>query len=124
MLKIETLDDLWHLYNVVGPGDIIISRTSRRVKIGDEDSRKQDSVRKIMMLKLKLEDVSFRTFSKRVRIKGKILEGPSDLVNIAGVAPTILRGHECRRAASRRCRRNGPAWPGRFRCPPRPGRAP
>jgi protein pelota len=82
VLKIETLDDLWHLYNVVGPGDIIISRTSRRVKIGDEDSRKQDSVRKIMMLKLKVEDVSFHTFSNRVRIKGKILEGPSDLVNI------------------------------------------
>lgn len=82
MLKIETLDDLWHLYNVVGSSDVIISRTTRRVKIGDEDSRKQDSVRKTMILKLEVEDVSFHTFSNRVRIKGKILEGPNDLVNI------------------------------------------
>jgi protein pelota len=82
VLKIETLDDLWHLYNVVRPSDVIISRTSRRVRIGDEDSRKQDSVRKPMTLKLEVEDVSFHTFSNRVRIKGKILEGPGDLVNI------------------------------------------
>ncbi|MFW9792807.1 MAG: hypothetical protein ACFFEE_00775, partial [Candidatus Thorarchaeota archaeon] len=41
VLKIETLDDLWHIYNVVGPSDVIISRTTRRVRIGDEDSRKQ-----------------------------------------------------------------------------------
>ena len=52
VLKIETLDDLWHLYNTVGPSDIVISRTSRRVRVGDEDSRKSDSVRKVMMLKL------------------------------------------------------------------------
>lgn len=82
MLKVETLDDLWHLYNVVGPSDVVISQTSRRVRIGDEDSRKQDSVRKTMVLKLEVEEVSFHTFSNRVRIKGKILEGPGDLVNI------------------------------------------
>ncbi|MFX1482880.1 MAG: mRNA surveillance protein pelota [Promethearchaeota archaeon] len=102
VLKIETLDDLWHLYNVVGPQDIIISRTSRRVRIGDEDSRKQDSVRKKMVLKLEVEEVSFHTFSNRVRIKGKILDGPSDLVNIGsyhtvnvetGDTLTIIKEH-------------------------------
>ncbi|MBN2229782.1 MAG: mRNA surveillance protein pelota [Candidatus Thorarchaeota archaeon] len=82
VLKIETLDDLWHLYNTVGSGDIVISRTVRRVRVGDEDSRKQDSVRKPMVLKLKVDDVAFHAFSNRVRIKGQILEGPSDLVNI------------------------------------------
>ena len=82
VLKIETLDDLWHLYNTVGPEDIVISRTTRRVRVGDEDSRKQESVRKPMTLKLRVEDVAFHTFSNRVRIKGQILEGPSDLVNI------------------------------------------
>ncbi len=81
-LKIDSLDDLWHLYNVVASDDIVISRTSRRVKVGDADGRKQDSVRKPMTLKLKVEDVAFHSFSNRVRIKGIILEGPSDLVNI------------------------------------------
>jgi protein pelota len=82
VLKIETLDDLWHLYNTVGTGDIVISRTVRRVRVGDEDSRKQESVRKPMTLKLRVDDVAFHTFSNRVRIKGQILEGPSDLVSI------------------------------------------
>ena len=82
VLKVETLDDLWHLYNVVTPSDIVISRTMRRVRVGAEDSRKQESVRKPMTLKLLVEDVSFHTFSNRIRILGKILEGPKDLVDL------------------------------------------
>jgi protein pelota len=82
VLKIETLDDLWHLYNTVGPSDVVISKTSRRVRVGDEDSRKSESIRKAMVLKLRVEDVSFHNFSNRVRLKGVILEGPGDLVNI------------------------------------------
>jgi protein pelota len=102
VLKIETLDDLWHLYNTVGPADIVVSRTVRRVRVGDEDSRKQESVRKPMTLKLRVEDVAFHTFSNRVRIKGQILEGPNDLVNIGsyhtiniepGDTLTIVKDH-------------------------------
>lgn len=81
-LKIETLDDLWHLYNIVAAGDVVIARTIRRIKVGDEDDRKQDSVRKPMTLVLSVEDVAFHTFSNRIRIKGKILEGPGDLVSV------------------------------------------
>lgn len=102
VIKIETLDDLWHLYNVVGPGDTTVSRTTRRVKVGDEDARKQDSVRKPMTLKLKVEDVAFHAFSNRVRVKGVILEGPSDMVSLGshhtfnvepGHTLTIIKDH-------------------------------
>jgi len=61
--------------------DIVKSRTTRRVRVGSEDGRKQDSVRKPMMIKLRVEDVAFHTFSNRIRIKGPILEGPSDFVS-------------------------------------------
>ncbi len=80
----------------------MISRTVRRVRVGDEDSRKQESVRKPMTLKLRVEDVAFHTFSNRVRIKGQILEGPSDLVSIGsyhtiniepGDTLTIIKDH-------------------------------
>lgn len=81
-LKIEFLDDLWDLYNVVGPDDIVISRTTRRVRVGDDDARKQDSFRKPMTLKIKVEDVNFHSFSNRVRIKGTILEGPSEYISL------------------------------------------
>ncbi|MFX1367611.1 MAG: mRNA surveillance protein pelota [Promethearchaeota archaeon] len=101
-LKIELLDDLWHLYNVVGPGDTVVSRTSRRVKVGDDEGRKQESVRKPMTLVLRVDDVAFHAFSNRVRIKGVILEGPSDLVSIGsyhtfnvevGHTLTIIKEH-------------------------------
>ncbi|MHA2003406.1 MAG: mRNA surveillance protein pelota [Candidatus Thorarchaeota archaeon] len=101
-LKIETLDDLWHLYNLVSPGDTVLSRTTRRVKVGADDARKQDSVRKPMTLVLKVDDVAFHAFSNRVRIKGVILEGPSDLVNLGsyhtfnveqGSTLTIVKDH-------------------------------
>ena len=82
VLKIEFLDDLWTLYNVVSVGDLVISRTTRRVRIGDDDSRKHESVRKPMTLKLKVDDVAFHSFSNRIRIKGTILEGPPDFVSI------------------------------------------
>jgi len=35
-----------------------------------------------MTLQIRVEDVSFHSFTNRVRIKGTIMEGPSDLVNI------------------------------------------
>lgn len=101
-LKIDYLDDLWHLYNVVLPGDTVISRTMRRVRIGDDESRKKDSVRKPMTLKIAVEDVSFHSFSNRVRILGTIVEGPRDLVNIGshhtinvevGSTLTIIKEH-------------------------------
>ena len=55
-----------------------------------------------MTLKLRVEDVAFHTFTNRVRIKGQILEGPSDLVSIGsyhtinietGDTLTIVKDH-------------------------------
>ncbi|MDF1538178.1 MAG: mRNA surveillance protein pelota [Candidatus Thorarchaeota archaeon] len=79
-IKIEFLDDLWQVYNVVIPGDTVISRTTRRVRVGDDEGRKQESFRKPMTLEIKVEDVNFHSFSNRVRLKGIILEGPSEYV--------------------------------------------
>ncbi len=102
VLKIDVLDDLWHLYNVLLPGDTVIARTVRRVRIGDEESRKQESVRKPMVLTILVEDISFHAFSNRVRVLGKIVEGPRDLVSIGshhtinvevGSTITIIKDH-------------------------------
>jgi len=101
-IKLESLDDLWHLYNVISPNDLVISRTSRRIRIGNDDARKQESIRKTMVLKIQVEDVAFHSFSNRVRIKGTILEGPEDLVSIGsyhtfnmevGNSLTIIKEH-------------------------------
>lgn len=76
-VKTENLNDLWTLYNVIDKGDKAISRTQRRVVIKEGTK----GVRKAMKLKLEVENVSFHEFSNRLRIKGKILEGPEDYVS-------------------------------------------
>ena len=76
-LKIENLSDLWTLYNIINKDDEITALTQRRVVL--KEGTKGE--RKIMRLKLKVEDVSFHEFSNRLRVKGKILEGPEDFVS-------------------------------------------
>ncbi|TFG04223.1 MAG: mRNA surveillance protein pelota [Promethearchaeota archaeon] len=76
-LKIDTLNDLWTLYNIISKDDIVEARTSRRVIF--REGTKGD--RKSMVLKLSVEELSFHEFSNRLRIKGTILEGPEDYVS-------------------------------------------
>jgi len=76
-VKTESLNDLWTLYNVISKNDEVSARTHRRVVL--KEGSKGD--RKPMRLKLKVEAVSFHEFSNRLRIKGKILEGPEDFVS-------------------------------------------
>jgi protein pelota len=77
IVKPENLNDLWTLYNIICEGDEVSARTQRRV-ILKEGSKGE---RKMMTLKLKVESVSFHEFSNRLRVKGKILEGPTDYVS-------------------------------------------
>ena len=76
-VKVEDLNDLWTLYNVIAPEDHVTSRTQRRV-ILKEGSKGE---RKPMLLKLKVESIAFHEFSNRLRVKGTILEGPEDYVS-------------------------------------------
>ncbi|HMF30174.1 MAG TPA: mRNA surveillance protein pelota [Candidatus Lokiarchaeia archaeon] len=77
-LQIETLNDLWVLYNVIFPGDKVEARTVRRVVV--REGEKGD--RKPMKLGITVEDVSFYEFANRLRIKGQIYAGPNDLISI------------------------------------------
>ncbi len=76
-VKVEDLNDLWTLYNVITKSDKVSSRTQRRV-ILKEGSKGE---RKAMYLKLNVESLAFHEFSNRLRIKGTILEGPEDFVS-------------------------------------------
>lgn len=76
-VKTENLNDLWTLYNTIRKGDETSARTQRRVVL--KEGTKGE--RKAMRLKLKVENVSFHEFSNRLRVKGKILEGPEDFVS-------------------------------------------
>ena len=76
-LKLENLNDLWTLYNIISKNDKVAARTQRRIVL-KEGSKGE---RKTMFLKLNIEDLSFHEFSNRLRLKGTILEGPEDFVS-------------------------------------------
>jgi len=76
----ENLDDIWHLYNIIVPGDIIRAlsfRTEDHSK-GDQ-KRSKKAEKKRMKLGIRVEKIEFHEFSDRLRIHGSIEEGPQDL---------------------------------------------
>ncbi|MBN2150324.1 MAG: mRNA surveillance protein pelota [Candidatus Lokiarchaeota archaeon] len=79
-IQVENLDDLWILYNLVQPGDRIDGKTSRRIIVTDHEDDKGE--RRLVHLKIVVEDVEFHEFANRLRAKGKIVEGPNDLVQL------------------------------------------
>ena len=81
-LQMENLDDLWHLYNIIEPGDLVYAQTFRRVR-EDEKAIRADSGEKVKMyLGIKVEGAEFHEFSNRLRIKGVIVKGPENLITL------------------------------------------
>jgi protein pelota len=77
----ETIDDLYVLYNVIIPNDQVKARTSRRIRQVDDEARADKGERVSMILTLVAEDISFHEFANRLRVKGKIIAGPEDLIS-------------------------------------------
>lgn len=78
-LKIENLDDLWYLSQIIDIGDLIKGKTIRKIKIGKEGDRKQAIVKKPVFLKIKIEKIEFSKISNTLRVLGTIIEGPEDI---------------------------------------------
>lgn len=66
----ETTDDLWVLYNIIKPGDLVTAKTTRDVK-GEGGSRRLP-----MVLTIKVIGLEFQPFTSRLRIRGIVVEGP------------------------------------------------
>lgn len=75
----ENLDDLWHLYNIIIPEDIVYARTLRKIDRGEEVKRKKKAEKKLVYMGLKVENVDFHEFTSRLRIKGTIIEAPDNI---------------------------------------------
>ncbi len=78
-LMAETLDDIWHLSNVIQPTDLVIAVTFRTDDQATDKVRTKKSSKKRMKLGVRVEQVKFHEFSDRLRIHGVIEEGPQDL---------------------------------------------
>lgn len=77
----KTLDDLWHLYNIIYKGDLVYSRTTRELKIDADYSRPQKGKRVSTFLGVAVEEIVWDKSLNRLRIHGRIHEAPE---NIAG----------------------------------------
>jgi len=75
---IEELEDLWTLFNIIKPNDLVKARTYRRVVLRDGDAGE----RKAMVLQILVEKCEFHEYSNRLRVLGQIREGPEDFVSI------------------------------------------
>jgi len=75
----ESLDDLWHLHNLVDEGDIVFATTFRR-KEEKPDKLRPERVEKIRMrLGIRVKKVEFHESDDNLRILGTIEQGPQDI---------------------------------------------
>jgi protein pelota len=75
-IKVDTLDDLWHLSRLIEPEDTVAGAIVRKVKIGKEDEKAR-AKREVYFVKIRAEKIVFEPSA--VRVTGLITEGPDEL---------------------------------------------
>lgn len=83
---VETLNDLWTLYNVIEEGDLIQCRTTREIKM--ERIGRPSSKRVPMNILLKVQKIYFDRELNRLRIHGIIEDGPEEY-SVKGLHHTL-----------------------------------
>src|SRR5213595_3648661 len=78
-VRVENPDDLWHLHNLLQPGDLVCASTYRREDVKTDKLRPERGEKVRVTLTIRVEDVEFQAFSDRLRVSGVIVEGPQDL---------------------------------------------
>ena len=75
-IRVDTLDDLWHLSKIIESGDAVSGEIKRKVKLSGAEERSKSVVKlyfaKIKAIKIKLE-------SSVLKVSGEILEGSEEL---------------------------------------------
>jgi protein pelota len=78
-LLIQSIDDLWHLYNIIDKDDRISGLTYRREEARPDKLRAERGEKKRMRLTIEVNDIEFHEFSDRLRVHGIITEGYQDI---------------------------------------------
>lgn len=76
----ESLDDLWHLSNLIYRGDEVYARTTRQIKPDEEYGRPKKGERVSVFLGIRVEKVVWDRILNRLRIHGAICQAPEDIV--------------------------------------------
>jgi len=75
----ESLDDLWHLYNIVYAGDEVYARTTREVKVQEDYARPKEGRRVSVFLGVRVEKVFWDKSLNRLRVHGTICAIPENI---------------------------------------------
>jgi len=74
-LRVDNLDDLWILHNILQPGDLVLAKTFRREKVDTEDSRPERGEKKPVFLGIRIEKVELHKYVNMIRLIGRIERG-------------------------------------------------
>ena len=78
-VKIENLDDLWYLNQIIEKNDLVKGKTLRKIKLGEETQRKQKIAKKAVFLLIEVEKIEFSKTSNVLRVSGTVKEAPEDV---------------------------------------------
>jgi len=84
----ESLDDLWHLYNIVYANDEVHARTTREVKFEKDLGRPKEGKRVSVFLGVKVDKVVWDRSLNRLRVQGIVCEAP-EKISVKGSHHTI-----------------------------------
>jgi len=84
----ESLDDLWHLYNIILKRDQVHARTTRQVKPDDQYARPTKAKRVPVNLGVQVEKMYWDRVLNRLRINGIVIDAPEKL-SIKGSRHTL-----------------------------------
>ncbi|MCD6370506.1 MAG: mRNA surveillance protein pelota [Thermoplasmata archaeon] len=77
-IKVDNVDDLWYLSNVISPGDLIFGFVYRKDTQSSDMQRAKKVERKKIRVGIEVKKLEFQDFSDRLRILGIIVRGPED----------------------------------------------
>jgi protein pelota len=78
-LRIDSLDDLAHLRELVEQGDVATALTWRTADLPKADERSGKAEKRAVTLSVRVESVEYADFSNRLRLLGPIVEGAQDV---------------------------------------------
>ena len=84
----ESLDDLWHLYNILEPNDEVYARTTREVKSDEPYGRPKKGRRVSVFLGIRVWRTLWDRSLNRLRVHGVVCEAPED-IHVTGSHHTI-----------------------------------
>jgi len=79
VLRLEVVDDLWYLSEIVRAGDVVISKTQRRVEHDKGKQRAERIDKRTFTLGVQVETAEFDKNVDRFRIGGNIVSGPEEI---------------------------------------------